>query len=63
MFFKEIIAVYSESHMKNINILWPNAELLNVIAGGTYNYLWALKDLIQQEYRNSGNHLSHPSSG
>jgi hypothetical protein len=37
--FKEIIAVYSENHMKHIQ----NEELLIVKAGGTYSYHWALK--------------------
>jgi hypothetical protein len=36
MLFKEIIAVYSENHMKLINTLCgQNADLLNVKAGGT----------------------------
>jgi hypothetical protein len=39
MFFKEIIAVYSGNHMKPIGILCEeNLELLNIKAGGTYNY-------------------------
>jgi hypothetical protein len=32
--FKEIIAVYTENHMKQIK----NADLLIVEAGGTFNY-------------------------
>jgi hypothetical protein len=42
--FKETIAVYSENHTKLINILCgPNAESLNIKAGGTNSYHWALK--------------------
>jgi hypothetical protein len=37
MLFKEIIAVYSENHMKPINTI---EELLIVEAGGTYSYHW-----------------------
>jgi hypothetical protein len=41
---KEIIAVYSENHMKPINKLSEqNEELLITEAGGTYSYHWALK--------------------
>jgi hypothetical protein len=37
--FREIIAVYSENHMTLIknSLCEHNAELLNSIAGGTYN--------------------------
>jgi hypothetical protein len=43
MLFKEIIAAYSENHMKPINTLCgQNADLI-VEAGGTYSYHWALK--------------------
>jgi hypothetical protein len=35
MLFKEMIAVYCENNMKQIK---QNAELLIVIAGGTYSY-------------------------
>jgi hypothetical protein len=39
--FREIIAVYSENHMKFINTLcWQNAELTTVKAGGTYIQLF-----------------------
>jgi hypothetical protein len=39
MLFKEIIAVYSENHMKSINTqCGQNAELLIDKAGGTYCY-------------------------
>jgi hypothetical protein len=38
--FKEIIAVYCENHMKQIN---KNADLLIVKAGGTYSYHQASK--------------------
>jgi hypothetical protein len=42
--FKEIIAVYSESHMKPVNTLCgQNAELLIPKAGGTYSYHWNLR--------------------
>jgi hypothetical protein len=45
MLFKEIIAVYSENHMKPINTLCgKNAELLIVKEGGTYSYHYALKN-------------------
>jgi hypothetical protein len=44
MLFREIIAVYSENHMKPINTLCgKNAELLTVKAGGAYSYRWALQ--------------------
>jgi hypothetical protein len=44
MLFREIIAVYSENHMKPINTLCgQNEELLVVKAGGAYNYHWFLK--------------------
>jgi hypothetical protein len=37
--FKEIIAVYTENHMKHINTLCgQNSELLNVKVGGTHSY-------------------------
>jgi hypothetical protein len=39
MLFNEIIAVYSESHIKPINTLCEqSAELQNIKAGGTYSY-------------------------
>jgi hypothetical protein len=39
MLFKEIMSVYSEDHTKPINTLrGRNAELLNVVVGGTYTY-------------------------
>jgi hypothetical protein len=44
MLFKEIIAVYSENHMKPINTLCgQNAELLIVKECGTYSYYEASK--------------------
>jgi hypothetical protein len=44
MFVKEIIPVYSENHLKPINILWgQNAEFFTVKAGGTCSYHYALK--------------------
>jgi hypothetical protein len=44
MLFREIIAVYSETHTKYINALFgQNAELLIVKTGGTYGYHWTLK--------------------
>jgi hypothetical protein len=44
MLFKEIISVYSENNVKLINTFCgQNAELLNIKAGGTYNYHLALK--------------------
>jgi hypothetical protein len=44
MLFKEIIVVYSENHMKAINILCGKMEeLLIVKEGGTYSYHLALK--------------------
>jgi hypothetical protein len=40
---KKIIIGYCENHTKPINTLYgQNAELLNVKAGGTYGYHWAL---------------------
>jgi hypothetical protein len=42
--FKEIIAVYSGNHMKQINTLCEKiSELLVIKAGGTYRYHWALR--------------------
>jgi hypothetical protein len=42
--FRKIIAVYSENHSKQINIMSEqNAELLIIKAGGTYSYHWSLK--------------------
>jgi hypothetical protein len=47
MLFKEIIAVYSDNHMKHINTFGgQNAKLPIVKASGTYSYHWALKDKI-----------------
>jgi hypothetical protein len=44
MLFEEIITIYSEIHMKPINILCGQiAELLKVKIGGTYSYHWVLK--------------------
>jgi hypothetical protein len=46
--FKEIIAVYSENHIKPTNRLCgQNAELLNVKAGGTYSYQRVLKGQVK----------------
>jgi hypothetical protein len=43
MLYREIIAVCSEIHTKNINTLCgQNVELLNVEHGGTYSNRWAL---------------------
>jgi hypothetical protein len=44
MMFKEIITVYSENHMKPINILCgQNEELMIVKSGSKYSYYWPLK--------------------
>jgi hypothetical protein len=44
MLFKEIIAVYSEEHMKHLNTLCGQyAELLNVKVGGAHCYHWVFK--------------------
>jgi hypothetical protein len=44
MLFKEIIAVYSENHMKYITTLCrQNEELLNVKASDTHSYHCVLK--------------------
>jgi hypothetical protein len=44
MLFKEIIAIYSENHMKCINtIRMQNAELIFIEMGGTYSFHGALK--------------------
>jgi hypothetical protein len=41
--FKEMLAVYSENHMKPINTLCGhNTELLIVKVAGTYSYHWVL---------------------
>jgi hypothetical protein len=46
MLFKEIITVYSENRTKTINTLYAqNKELLNIEAGGSYNYDCALKGI------------------
>lgn len=42
MLCREVIAVYSEKHMKPIQS-GKNAELLTVKAGGKYSYQWAVK--------------------
>jgi hypothetical protein len=42
MLFKEIIAVYCGNNMNTINKFYKNAELLDVKAGGTYNYRSAM---------------------
>jgi hypothetical protein len=43
MLFREIITVYTDSHVKTLNKLGGiNSELLNIIAAGTYNYHQAL---------------------
>jgi hypothetical protein len=42
--FKEIITVHSENNTKPIDTLYgQNADMLNVKAGGTYNYHSPLK--------------------
>jgi hypothetical protein len=44
MTFRETVAVYCENHMEHINALCgQNAELLDIKAGGTYNYHCAFK--------------------
>jgi hypothetical protein len=44
MLLKEIIAVYSQDHMKPIHLLrGRNAELLTVKTYSTYNYDWVLE--------------------
>jgi len=44
MLYNEIIAVYSQIHIKHINTLCgQNVELLNVKPGGTYSDHRALK--------------------
>jgi hypothetical protein len=35
MLLKEIIAVYNDNYMKQINTMWQNAKLLIIKAGGT----------------------------
>jgi len=43
MLYREIIAVCSQIHTKQINPLrGQNTEFVNVIAGGTYSDHWAL---------------------
>jgi hypothetical protein len=37
MLLKEIIAVYSENHTNPTNTLRKNADLLNIMSGGTYS--------------------------
>jgi len=44
MLYTEIMAPFSEFHIKHTNTLCgQNVELLNVKPGGTYSNLWALK--------------------
>ena len=44
MLYREIMAVCSEIHTKQINTLCgQNVELLNVKPGGTYSNHWATK--------------------
>jgi len=44
MLYREIIAVYSEIHIKHINTLCgQNVEMFNVKPGGTYSDHWAVK--------------------
>jgi hypothetical protein len=41
MLFKETVAVYCENQMEHTNThCGRNAELFDVIAGGTYSYRW-----------------------
>jgi hypothetical protein len=55
MLFREIIAVYSENHMKPINTLCgQNAEILIIKAGGTYSYHWGFKGLKRMANGSSG---------
>jgi len=43
MLYTEIITVYCEKYMKHINTLWrQNERLLNVKAGGTDCYQYAV---------------------
>ena len=47
MLYREIIAVCSEIHTKQINILCgQNVEFVNVKPGGTYSDHWALEGYI-----------------
>jgi hypothetical protein len=44
MLYRNIIAVYSETHTKHINTLCgQKVEFVNVNPGGTYSNHWALK--------------------
>ena len=44
MLYREIIAVFSEIHIKHINtVCGQNAELLNVKPGGVCSDHWAAK--------------------
>ena len=44
MLYRQIIAVCSKIHTKNINTLCgQNVEFVCVEPGGTYSYHWALK--------------------
>jgi hypothetical protein len=43
MLFKEIIDIYCENHTKPISALCGNNAEWVVVAGGAYNYHWALK--------------------
>jgi hypothetical protein len=43
MLFKEIIAVYSESDLKPIHILFVKSGLLTVKVGGMYSRNWIIK--------------------
>jgi hypothetical protein len=49
MLYREIIAVYSEIHTKNINKLCgQNVEFMIVKPGGTYIDHWALEGYINK---------------
>jgi hypothetical protein len=47
MQFKEIVATYSNNHIKHINTpSWQNIELLKVNWGGTYSYHMLLEGYL-----------------
>jgi len=47
MLYREIIALCSQIHTNHTNTLYgKNTEFVNVKAGGTYSYHWALEGLM-----------------
>ena len=55
MLYREIIAVCSEIHTKNMNTLCgQNEEFVNVRSGDTYTDQWAEWDIYTEHFRRKG---------